>query len=150
MNTLFLCAGLTILLASSASADGRHVWEISSPDHGQTFAYGSERRQQWLTHGNHLGVAMEFTNDPYVDQIEPRQYDNFIFNFPSVTLGRDRKTFYYRASDGRSIAVAIRRPGFLIDEISLLPSSALVIEKPHGRLSLSLVVSDSIGAPAPD
>ena len=31
------------LATSSAPADTRHSWRVASPDHEQTFAYGTER-----------------------------------------------------------------------------------------------------------
>ena len=129
-------------LASPASGSDHQVWSVTSPDHPQTFAYGSERHRQWLLLGSHLGMFLEFTNDPYVDKVEPRQYDDFTIEFPNVRLGKDGHTFYYHSPSGRPIAVAIRHPGFLGDEISLLPSSQLVIERLHGKLSLNLLVGN--------
>ena len=88
-------------------------------------------------------MLLDFTNDPYVDKTNPRQYDYFSFSFPGVTLGRDGHTFYYRTPDGRSIPVASKHTGFLgINEIHLLPNADLIIDKPHGYLSLSLIVQD--------
>jgi len=135
--------GLT--LAPFAQADTLHFWRVVSPNHEQTWVYGSEQRRVWAERGpdSHLTVLLDFTNDPYVDKTNPRQYDNFSFSFPSVTLGRDGHTFYYRTSGGRSIPVADKRPDFLgINEIHLLPNASLVIDKPHGYLTLSLIVED--------
>jgi len=143
MQRLFLSLTLTLVLAGFAQADAPQCWEVSSPDHGQTFAYGSERHQQWLAPGNHLAIAMEFTNDPYVDQTQPRLYDDFLFHFPAITLGKDGHTFYYHPARGPAVAVAVRHSGFLGSEISLLPSSRLLVGKTHGLLSLYLVVSNS-------
>jgi len=142
---LGLAMGAWLLITSSAQADTRHFWRVPSPDHEQTFAYGSEQSRVWAERGRdrHLAVLLHFTNDPYVDGTNPRRYDNFIFSFPGVTLGKDGHTFYYHAPEGRSIPVAVKRPGFLgINEIRLLPNASLLIDKPHGYLSLSLAVQD--------
>ena len=141
-----LVFGLAVLLAPRAlAAAERHAWVVKSPTHEQTYAYGSERHQAWMARGDdrHLALSTEFTNDPYVDKIELRQYDDFVFDFPAITLGRDGHTFYYHSPGGRSIPVAVRHPGFLgIDEVRLLDNTFLLVEKPHGYLSLSLIVQD--------
>jgi hypothetical protein len=143
VKSIFLVLGACLLAAPlTASA---HAYLIPSPTHEQTFAYGSERHQQWMTSGSdrHLALATEFTNDPYVDRIEPRQYDDFTFDFPSVRLGADGRTFFYHAPNGRSVPVAERSAGFLgLEEVRLLDTSSLVVAKPHGYLSLLLIVTD--------
>ena len=140
--------GLMILSASfffglSAQADASHFWQVVSPDHEQTWAYGSEQNRVWAERGRdrHLVVLMEFTNDPFVDRQNPREYDNFSFAFPGVTLGKDGRTFYYRTPEGRSIPIAAKRADFFgINEIHLLPNASLNVNKPHGFLSLSLAI----------
>jgi hypothetical protein len=120
-----------------------HLFNVPSPNHEQTFAYGSERRQAWLDDHGQLALSTEFTNDPYVDQDNLRQYDDFLFHFPSVRLGADGRTFYYHPPHGPAIAVAERHRGFLgLDEVSLLDNAVLVLRRPHGYLSLSLLVND--------
>jgi hypothetical protein len=144
-------AGVWFFLEISGQADSRHFWSVPSPDHEQTFAYGSENHRAWVERGRdrHLVLLLDFTNDPYVDQNHPRQYDNFSFSFPGVRMGKDGRTFYYHTSDGRLIPVASRDPGFLgIDEIKLLPNASLSIEKPHGYLSLTLLVEDRLSSEA--
>ena len=120
-----------------------NFWIVSSPDHGQTFAYGSERHRQWLLLGanHHLALSLQFTNDPYVTNTQPREYDNFIFDFPRVILGSDGRTFYYHSAKGESVPVATRHRGlFGVEEIDLLSNSALIINRPHGYLSLDIVI----------
>lgn len=122
-----------------------HFYVITSPTHEQTFAYGSERHQAWMTSGSdrHLALSAQFTNDPYVNLVEPRQYDDFIFDFPNVRLSSDGRTFYYRAPGGRSVPVAERYSGFLgIDEVRLLDNAVLIMRRPHGYLTLNLLVND--------
>jgi hypothetical protein len=137
---LLLCGLLLFLPVRGAFA---RTWEITSPEHEQTFAFGSERQRQWQLLGNHLGVIIHFTNDPYVDVDNPRRYDDFTFGFPRVTLGRDGRTFFFHPAKGPAIPVATRSPGFLGTEIRLLPNSGLIVDKPHGFLTLTLVVSTS-------
>jgi hypothetical protein len=144
---LGFAVGAWLFIVPYAQADTRHFWRVPSPDHEQTFAYGTEQSRVWAERGHdrHLVVLLNFTNDPFVDRQNPRQYDNFTFSFPGVTLGKDGHTFYYRASDGRSIPVASRRLDFLgIDEIHLLPNASLIVDQPHGYLSLSLVIQDHV------
>jgi len=139
---LRLLAASALLLPMLAAA---HLFVVSSPTHGQTFAYGSEQHQAWLARGadRHLALTTEFTNDPYVDRTNPRQFDDFIFDFPEVRLGADGRTFYYHRPSGQPVAVARRASDFLgIDEVKLLPNAQLVIKSPHGYLSLDLLVDD--------
>jgi hypothetical protein len=94
-------------------------------------------------HG-HLAIAMNFTNDPHVDIVNPRQYDDFIFDFPDVVLGRNGRTFYYQPpGSAHPVAVAERSRGFLGDEVRLLPSAQLLVRAPHGYLSLILLAGNN-------
>lgn len=137
--------GLWLFITPSVRASTQHFWRVASPDHEQTFTYGTETNRIWAQRGHdrHLIVLLNYTNDPYVDRQNPRQYDNFTFSFPGVTLGKDGHTFYYHASNGRSIPVASKRPDFLgVNEVHLLPNASLIIMKPHGYLSLILEIQD--------
>ena len=138
-----LVVGAWLCGPACAFADSPHDWRIASPDHAQTFSDGMEQNRVWAERGRdrHLVVLLEFTNDPFVDRQNPRQYDNFTFSFPDVTLGKDGHTFYYRTPEARSIPVADKRADlFGIDEIRLLPNASLIVGQPHGFLSLTLVV----------
>jgi hypothetical protein len=142
---LNLTAVAWLFVGLFAQADTRHFWREPSPDHEQTFAYGTETKRVWDERGpdRHLVVLLNFTNDPYVDRDNPRRYDNFTFSFPGVTLGKDGRTFYYHTSDGHSIPVADKRPNFLgINEIHLLPNASLIVDQPHGYLSLALIIQN--------
>ncbi len=136
--SLWLLSAPTVLASS-------HAWRVESPDHGQTYAFGSEKRRAWMETGpdRHLTLFMELTNDPYVDIDNPRRWDTFTFSFPSIRLGKDGRTFYYHDGEGNTVPVAQRRPGFLgITEIKLLPNASLNVSKVHGYLSLELFVED--------
>jgi hypothetical protein len=140
VKTLFLVVAAALATSLAASA---HVYVIPSPTHEQTFTYGSERHRQWMTRGpdRHLALSIAFTNDPFVDRTDPRQYDDFIFDFPDVRLGADGHTFYYHSSHGHVVAVAKRYKGFLgLETVRLLNTSFLVMKQPHGYLTLALVV----------
>jgi hypothetical protein len=143
VKTILRLLALGALAAPTVAS--AHLYIVASPTHEQTFAYGSEQHQAWVMRGRdrHLAVVTEFTNDPYVDRIEPRQYDDFTFDFPNVRLGADGRTFYYRTPGGRSIPVAERYNGFLgLDEVRLLDNAVLIIKSPHGYLALNLLVND--------
>ena len=142
-----LLAGIGSLAFATtpARAFTQHVWMVTSPDHGQTFTYGTEQRRSWTALGrdHHLALYLDYTNDPYVGWNEPRQYDYFTIEFPTIKLGPDGHTFYFHTSDGRSLPVATRKAGFLgIPEVKLLPSSHLTIRKPHGYLTVTLMIED--------
>jgi hypothetical protein len=140
-----LRAFLAAVFVAAPLAASAHAYIITSPTHEQTFAYGSEGHQAWVMRGHdrHLALDTEFTNDPYVDRLSPRQYDDFTFDFPNVRLGADGRTFYYHAPNGRTVPVAERYHGFLgLEEVRLLDRSSLLMKRPHGYLTLALVVSD--------
>jgi hypothetical protein len=137
--------GMGVCFVPFAEAYQQHSWEIRSPDHEQTFAYGMEQNRVWKQWGrnNHLALLLSYTNDPFVDRTNPRQYDNFRFDFPQVTLGRDGHFFFYRTPDGRSVPVAKKSPDFLgVDEVSLLPNADVVVDKPHGYITVTIEVQD--------
>jgi hypothetical protein len=142
---VLVAGGLSIFLACAARADLPRVWYVTSPEHDQTFAYGSESHRAWSSYGNppHLLLFLDYTNDPYVDRSNPREYDNFSFDFPNVKLQSDGHTFSYLTPGGHAIPVALKQAGFLgIDEIKLLPTSKLIIAKPHGYLTLTLMIEE--------
>jgi hypothetical protein len=141
VRSIFRLLALSVLAAPAIAS--AHLYVIASPTHEQTYAYGSEQHQAWLTRDRHLALSAEFTNDPYVDRIEPREYDDFVFDFPNVRLGADGRTFYYHTPGGRTVAVAERYRGFLgLDEVRLLNNAVLLMKSPHGYLTLDLLVSD--------
>jgi hypothetical protein len=116
---------------------------LASPDHEQTWTSGTEARRAWGQSGNHLVLYLDFTNDPYVDRENPRQYDSFTFSFPQVRVGRNGHVFYARHG-GRDVPVAVRSPDALgVNEVHLLPNSELLVAHPHGYLSLALQVHES-------
>ncbi len=129
-----------LLLGTVAEADIIHV---TSPDHGQTFAYGMEQQRAWGERGSdrHLILYLNYTNDPYVDRNNPREYDNFTFSFPTITRTATGHTFVYRTPKGRLIPVADKHPSFLgIDQIRLLPNTVLIVRKPHGFVTVILQI----------
>ncbi len=135
-----------IALATPAFATSDSFWKITSPDHAQTFAFGTETNRVWRSWNGHLALLLDYTNDPFVDRTNPRQYDDFRFDFPMIRIGADGRTFYYHASDGRSIPIASKRPGlFGVEEVRLLPNANLVISKPSGYITVYLDVFEPNG-----
>ncbi len=131
-------AALTPGVASSA-----HSWTVVSPDHGQTFAYGTETGRTWKSWRGHLALLLSFSNDPAVDYDNPRQFDNFRFDFLNIRLGDGAGIFYLRTGDGRRIPVASLRHDFLgFDEVRLLPNAGVVVRRPHGYVTVTLNVLD--------
>jgi len=123
----------------------QHIWEVTSTNHGQTYAYGSEQSRAWkmLSPNNHLALFTTYTNEPFANGSNIR-YDTFTFNFPQVKMGSDGETFFYHASNGLNLPVAAKRPGFLgISQIKLLPTAFLRVRKVHGYLTMTLIVGDA-------
>ena len=144
---LLLALAVWLCLAMPSEAAPKHFWRITSPDHGQTFAYGSEERRVWSQWGrdNHLALLLTYSNEPYVDRDNPKQTDFFIFHFRNILLGKDGHTFYYKTRDGRSIPVARKKAGFLgIDQIKLLPNAVVLVEKLHGYVSVVIILEDRL------
>jgi hypothetical protein len=139
-----LVVGAWLALASPASATD-HFWKLVSPDHEQTFAFGTETNHVWRLWGGHLALLLTFTNDPYVSVDYPRRWDNFRFDFPNVRIGSDGRTFYYHTKGGRRIPVAIIRPGFLGEQVRLLPNATDVVSRPSGYITVYLNVIDPDG-----
>jgi hypothetical protein len=136
-----ILAGVIVMTPLHAT---QHLWRLTSPNHGQTYAYGSEQSHTWKMWppDNHLALCATFDNNPFAEGSNQR-FDNFLFHFPEVKLGSDGETFFYRPSKGLALPVAARRRGLLgITEIKLLPTAFLQVRKVHGYLTLTLIVGD--------
>ncbi len=146
LSFVCLVGCLWIVGATGAQAAQERVWHIGSPDHGQTFAYGSEQNRVWHAWGRdqHLALQLDYTNDPFVSRSEPRQYDNFIFNFPNIRLGKFDQVFYLHTNDGHNIPVAAKQDALLGTEIKLLPTAQVIVRKPHGYVTVTIVVYYSL------
>jgi hypothetical protein len=147
MNRTFLLIALACMATCTLSTPLRatqHIWYVTSPDHGQTYAYGSEVSRQWAVRGarQHLTLLTTYDNEPWAMGGNIRR-DDFVFNFPNVVLGPDGETFFYKTSKGLSLVVAAKRHGFLgISEIKLLPTAFLAVKKVHGYLTMTLIIGD--------
>jgi len=144
MKTLLviLIALALAISCSSVARAGQQIWYVASPNHGQTYAYGSEVSHQWTSLGrdHHLGLYATYSNQPFAQGGNTRT-DNFTFSFPQIKLGPGGNTFFYHASNGLNLPVARRQSGFLgITEIKLLPTAYLQTKKQHGYLTMTMVV----------
>jgi hypothetical protein len=142
---LVLCCWTALASVSPIRASSEHIWYVTSPDHGQTYAYGSEQSRVWKMLGSHdhLAVYMTFNNNPFAEGSNQR-FDTFTFNFPQVRLGPGGHTFFYSAANGLDLPVAARDRGFFgIVEIKLLPTAFLQVKKQHGFLTLTLIIGDA-------
>lgn len=135
---------LVFTLPCGTYAHAAKLWAEISPDHGQTYAYGSVTAKSWHRVGSnqHLALYATFDNGPWA-QGGGLRYDYFTFNFPHITLGSDGETFYYTTSSGRKVPVAKIVNGFLwTKDIKLLPNAYLIIRKKHGYLTVTLLISN--------
>jgi hypothetical protein len=143
---LLLIAGAWIAAMTPGVADSAHFWRVFSPDHEQTFACGMETNRVLKLWRGHFAILLTFTNDPYVDYNNPRQEDNFRFDFRMIRIGANGDTFYLHTDDGRRIPVASLSHDFLgFDEVRLLPNATLFVERPHGYITVHLDVIDPDG-----
>jgi hypothetical protein len=139
---LFVIITLVLLAWENSARASQQIWYVTSPDHGQTYAYGSETKHSWAKLGpnGHLALYATFSNEPFAQGASSR-YDDFTFNFPQVKLGPGGHTFFYHTSSGLDLVVARKQSGFLgITEIKLLPTAYLVVKKSHGYVTMMLVI----------
>jgi hypothetical protein len=143
---LLVIAGAWIALMAPGTADTAHFWQVFSPDHEQTYAYGTETNRFWKLWRGHLALFLEFSNDPAVDRNNPRQYDNFRFDFPTIRIGANGDTLYLHTEDGRRIPVAsLWHDFFGFEEVRLLPNANVIVDRPHGYITVHLDVLDPGG-----
>lgn len=113
---------------------------IGSPDHAQTFAYGSIiGHQLYVERGTNALVArITFSNFPYYDDDQPRREESFDFRFPGVQLNPAHRTFCARSGHGDLIPVARFREGLACGWIDLAPGAKMYLVKESGRVTATL------------
>ena len=127
------------------AADDAHFWRVFSPDHEQTYAYGLENNRFLKLWRGHLALFLEFTNAPAVARNNPRQYDNFRFDFPTIRIGAKGDTFYLHTGERRIPVASLWHDFFGFDEVRLLPNATLFVERPHGYITVHIDVIDPEG-----
>jgi hypothetical protein len=133
---------LAAILATNTSimADGII---ITSPDHAQTFAYGSMIwHQLYLDAAGELAARITFSNLPYVGDGEPRCDEPFDFRFPGVRFDSARRTFLARGSRSELIPVARFREGSASGWIDLARGTKIYFVKESGRVTATLTATD--------
>lgn len=142
MNSAKQAILLVTIMMTSASALADAV-SIKSPDHAQTFAYGSMISHQLYAGGTtgELGARITFSNLPYYDDDQPRGDEAFDFHFPGVQLDRARGTLFVRSRHGEMIPVARSHEGLLCRWIDLAPSAKIYLLKEHGRVTAVLTAT---------
>lgn len=117
---------------------------ITSPNHAQTFAYGS-----MISHQLYLGRAagdlmaqITFSNSPYYDDDQPRRDESFDFHFPGVQFDSARNTFFAKTGHGEMIPIARVRQGLACGWIDLAPGAKMYLVKESGRVTATLTATD--------
>jgi hypothetical protein len=133
---------LATLVAMSASALAGAI-KITSPDHPQTYAYGSTTwRQLYLEPSNGGLIArITFSNLPYAGDDNPRRDEPFDFQFPGVRFDRAQSAFFVRGRRGELIPVARFRGGPAC-RIDLAPGAKMYLLKESGRVTAILTATD--------
>ena len=134
---------LALLVAASTSAMADAA-SITSPNHAQTFAYGSMiSHQLYLGRaGGDLVAQLTFSNSPYYDDDQPRTDESFDFHFPGVHFDSGRNTFFARSHHGELIPVARVRQGVAYRWIELAPGAKMYLVKQSGRVTATLTATD--------
>jgi hypothetical protein len=132
---------LAILLTSASGFAGAIT--VTSPDHPQTFAYGSMIwHQLYLDAAGELAARITFSNLPYVGDDEPRSDEPFDFRFPGVRFDSARRTFLARGSRRELIPVARFREGPASGWIDLARGTKIYLVKESGRVTATLTATD--------
>lgn len=134
---------LATLFAASASAIGSAT-SIVSPDHHQTFAYGSMVSHQlyFEQSGSNLAARITFSNSPYDDDNEPRSDESFDFRFPGIKFDATRRMFFVSGRGGQTIPVARFRRDPFCSWVDLAPGSKIYLLKQSGRVTAILTATD--------
>ena len=116
---------------------------VVSPNHAQTYAYGSVTwRQLYLerTRGE-LTARITFSNVPFADANQPPTYEPFDFRFPGVHIDSARHAFVTRGRRGESIPVAWFRGDPSWGWVKLAPNAKIYLVKESGRVTATLTAT---------
>jgi len=129
-----------ILLASIVPALSEEV-RLVSPDHARTYAFGEVVAHQLFVDGNVLAARITFSNVSYVTKAEPRRDEAFDFRFLGTRFDPATRTFYVPSRGTSKVTVAVTRPGWLDEAVTLSPGSKIYALKEHGRVTVVLSVT---------
>ena len=129
-----------VSLASIVPALASEV-RLVSPDHAQTYAFGEVVAHQLFVDGHVLGGRITFSNVSYVTKREPRQDEAFDFRFLGARFDPATRTFYVSSHRTSKVAVAVTRPGWLDEAVTLSPGTKIYVLKEHGRVTVLLSVT---------
>ena len=111
---------------------------LVSPDHAQTYAFGDVIAHQLFVDGNVLAARITFSNVSYATKTEPRRDEAFDFRFIGTRLDQAERTCYVSSRRKSKVAVAVTRPGWLGEAVTLNPGSKIYVLKEHGRVTVLL------------
>jgi hypothetical protein len=134
---------LATLFAASASAIASATSTVS-PDHHQTFAYGSIIGHQLYLErsGRGLAARITFSNWPYDSGDEPRRDESFEFRFPGIKYDATQRTFFVSGRGGQPIPVARFHRDLFCNSVDLAPGAKIYLLKHSGRVTAILTATD--------
>jgi hypothetical protein len=128
--------GLAVLGLAIAGAHGQG-FEIVSPNHFYTFAYGDaifhEIERDHFT--NEMIARVTFSNYPYTGDREPRCDETFDFTFPGLHFNAERNEFVARTRHQGRIPIAALRPNFPYAGYRLEPTAKIFLVKRSGHVT---------------
>jgi hypothetical protein len=133
---------LAAIVMTTVSALANTV-SIVSPDHAETFAYGSMISHDLHANGKagELTARITFSNFPYYGGDQPRQDEMFDFHFAGIQLDRARGTLFVRSKHSGVIPVARFHKGLVFRWIDLAPGAKIYLLKEHGRVTAVLTAT---------
>ncbi len=138
---LVIVAAAILLTNATAMAD---AISVTSPNHAQTYAYGSVSWHQLYlerTRGE-LTARITFSNRPYADTNQPPTDEPFDFRFPGVRVDFARHAFVARGRRDEFIPVAWFRGDPACGWIKLAPGAKIYLLKDSGRVTATLTATN--------
>ncbi len=124
-----------VLIAPSLASEVR----IVSPDHPRTYAFGQVvAHQMFVGDDDVLAARITFSNVSYATKHERRQDEAFDFRFVGTRFDRATRTFYVLSRKKVKVDVAVTRPGWLDETITLNRGTKIYVFKESGRVTILL------------
>jgi hypothetical protein len=124
-----------VLIVPSLASEVR----IVSPDHARTYAFGEVVAHQLFVDDDHvLAARITFSNVSYATKQERRQDEAFDFRFVGTRFDLATRTFYVVSRKKTKVAVAVTRPGWLDEAITLNRGTKIYVFKESGRVTVLL------------